>query len=1492
MRSISPAAGRRTEGATAERPPASPATSRLRDWWAVAIAALIAYVPLLLTRPGEVGADTKTYLYLDPGKLLRSAPYIWDSQIGLGTVTHQNIGYLWPMGPFYWVFDQLGVPDWVAQRLWLGSVMFAAALGVRYLIRTLGAHGFADRPGAVLVASLAYMMSPYLLEYAARISVILLPWAALPWLIALTAKALKHGGWRYPAWFALVVLTVGGINATALILVGVGPLLWVVHAVWLEREVPMRDAVRAVARIGLLTLLTSTWWMAGLWAQGRYGLPVLRYTETYKTVAEVSTAPEVLRGLGYWFFYGNDKLGPWIEPSATFTQRVPILALSYLLPLLALASAALVRWRYRAYFLVLLVAGTLIAVGSHPWEEPSPLGSVFKSFVRTDVGLGMRSTPRAVPLVVLASALFLGAGVAAIGRRLPRLATPITVLVALLIAGNLPTLWTREMVAANLKRPEQIPEYWLDAIAYLDAQSHDTRILELPGSDFASYRWGNTVDPITPGLTDRGYVARELFQWGSPPSANLVNAFDRRLHESDLDPQAVSTFAKLIGAGDISYRADLQFERYRTARPRQTWELLRSAAGLGPPIEFGPHLPNIAGPEQPMVDEIELDAVDHLPYPPPVAVFPVEGALAMIRSHRPGRPLLVAGDGDGLVDAASIGLLDLNQAIFYSGSFADDDAGFERIYGQGADLLVTDTNRKRARRWGTLRETTGYTERAGERPLRYDPGDQRLDLFPGAGDDAYTVSEQRGGAVATATDYGNPVTYTPNDRAANALDGDPYTAWRVGAVDDPIGQRLTISLDHPITTGEVTLLQPINLVRNRWITEARLRFDGGNPVDVTLDDRSRQLPGQVVSFPERTFRELSIEVRRTNIPKRPRYDGISGVGFAEVGLPGVRVDEVVRPPDDLLQRAGSSSLDHRLTLLFTRLRSNPSEPVRTDEEPALARAIRLPTGRSFSLAAQARVSADLSDDGIDRLLGLPDASQGGITARSSQRLPGSLARRASAAIDGDETTHWATPFLQPEGQELDVELGEPVTFDHLDLRVVADGRHSVPTRIELRVDGSEQPVVLDLPPIEDSTEPGAVARARVELPEPVTGRAFSFRIAQVRPVETIDWYSNTLITMPVAVAELGIPGVQRAPLPDRVDTGCRTDLLTVDGQPVPLRITGSTADALARKALTVTPCGGDPVVRLDAGDHIVRSSPGRVSGIDLDRLAFASDAGGAPAPTVTAPGAIPPGPPTRTVSSGPVSFEVEVDAGGSPFWLSVGQSWNAGWRATVDGRDLGPPQLIDGYANGWLVDPGGAQTVRITVEWTPQRVIWFFLGLSALAVLATLVLAFAGRRPPRDRRAIVDDDESLDPRFELPWTQAPDRLSSRASIAGAILLTVVSLATLSFAGWIPTLSLAVGAATFVAFRAPRGGGWLALGGVGCLAVAYLYIVTSQVRHRHVPDFIWPVQFERVHVLGVVAVLLLLAEAVREVTLRRQATRESRDRRPAPGVPGSPAPTIS
>ena len=106
----------------------------------------------------------------------------------------------------------------------------------------------------------------------------------------------------------------------------------------------------------------------------------------------------------------------------------------------------------------------------------------------------------------------------------------------------------------------------------------------------------------------------------------------------------------------------------------------------------------------------------------------------------------------------------------------------------------------------------------------------------------------------------------------------------------------------------------------------------------------------------------------------------------------------------------------------------------------------------------------------------------------------------------------------------------------------------------------------------------------------------------------------------MAIAELGIPGERDGhgpgPLRQRVP---RATWSPWTAKPVPVRVTGSTADAVARKELTVSACGPAPVA-LSRGEHILRTATGRQLGIDIDQLALASAAGGAAEPLAAAGG--------------------------------------------------------------------------------------------------------------------------------------------------------------------------------------------------------------------------------------------------------------------------------
>ena len=123
---------------------------------------------------------------------------------------------------------------------------------------------------------------------------------------------------------------------------------------------------------------------------------------------------------------------------------------------------------------------------------------------------------------------------------------------------------------------------------------------------------------------DRPYVARELIPWGSPPSANLLKAFDRRLQEGVLDPAAIAPVARLMNAGDILYRADLETDRFDLVRARPLWLLLTEPIppGLDPPQRYGTGLGRPLHFKQ--LDPLALSLPANAPDPPPVSVFPVQ----------------------------------------------------------------------------------------------------------------------------------------------------------------------------------------------------------------------------------------------------------------------------------------------------------------------------------------------------------------------------------------------------------------------------------------------------------------------------------------------------------------------------------------------------------------------------------------------------------------------------------------------------------------------------------------------------------------------------------------------------------------------------------------------------------------------------------------------------------------------------------------------------
>jgi hypothetical protein len=400
------------------------------------------------------------------------------------------------------------------------------------------------------------------------------------------------------------------------------------------------------------------------------------------------------------------------------------------------------------------------------------------------------------------------------------------------------------------------------------------------------------------------------------------------------------------------------------------------------------------------------------------------------------------------------------------------------------------------------------------------------------------------------------------------------------------------------------------------------------------------------------------------------------------------------------------------------------------------------------------------------------------------------------------------------------DAGHPLTIRHLRL---------IPAQLPVR-----RPTSVQLSWPGGGTGPLAVgADGTVVLPRSIRARAFRLTIlsAAFPPGLT----ARQRAVRAVGIGEVVVRGL--APLRrgsgGAVRSACGDVQVGVAGRDVPLRVLGTVAELEAGRPLAARACSGP--VTVPAGIQYVSVRPGGFS-VDLLRLR-------SPAP---APLAIP------AILDGTVNDPGHVgrySVGGvrlalrRPSWLVLGESYDTGWQVSCDGRSLGRPTVIDGYANGWLA-PAGCRRAAFT--FAPQQGVnrSYVISAAVAALLAALLLF---TRPPRPR-----EEDRLPPLLEL--RPARPRMSPARAIVIALILTV----PLSFIfAWRSALFIA----PLLALVFWRGVGARALAATSAALIAIaipLEYVIAQPNNEggHGYNFGYSVDVIYAHWIGVVAVILL------------------------------------
>jgi arabinofuranan 3-O-arabinosyltransferase len=1269
----------------------------------------LAYAVALVQRPGRDVADTKVNLLLDPGRFLGDVASLWSPTTDLGHVwAGQYGGYLWPMAPWFAAGDWLGLPSWLVQRLWLGTLLALAGWGVVRLLDEL----LSRRRGPVhAAAAVLFVVNPYVTVYAGRQSIALLAYASLPWLLLCVHRGLREPrGWRWPALFALVLTTAGGgVNAGLTGWVLVGPLLLLVYDRLLG-GVPRGAMVAFLVRLAPMTLLANLWWVVPVMLSSRAAPNFLAYTEQPGTIWGTTSLSESLRLMGFWTSYVGTGFGGDVRPyqgsAPAMLFLLPVVLAGLLVPAAGLSALPWTRrWRYAPFFALLALVGLVVMTTG--WPEGTPLRRLATgAYYHVPSVQFLRTTYKAGALTALGLAGLGGAAFGLLWDRVrqgwpgaPAWLRPGGLLVA--AAGALVVLASWPLVTGRAIEGQlgfDLPASWQRLARDLDRRPDTSRAAVLPGQLFAFYEWGGTVDPVLPALTRHPVVQRWIVPFADLRSADLQFDVDGLVTQERLRPGQLPSLLDLMGVGDVVVAAD---GNRSLSGEMPAGDAARELRSLGRGTAYGPTV----------LAEPAAGDLERLVGVPSLRRIPVPTG-GIVRVLPRGPITVVDGASGGLAALAAYGALHPDRPIAYAPDLRA--AGVRSAARDGASLVISDTNRRRAFVAARSRGQTGPTL----------PADQSvsadgtvLDPFPGQPVSGETVAVVRG--IRSISAPASPqVTQFPEQRPFAALDGDASTAWIADRLLVPVRPTLTIDLGRPRDVGAVDLMpysDSRGVVRAVSVNGRRFRVRRGwNHLVLGL----------------RGVRTLVVHLDDVT---RPHHRTAGAGGIRELRIPGVHASEALRVPTDVEDAVRGTDLSaSALTYLLDRTtadvpfrrgrfageRSGGELRDAQDPERRLVRLLHPPVARRYRVDGWATIDPRTPDRVVDRLAGglrARGAGAGVQSADSASRYQGVGRYRASGAFDGDARRGWIGQWIAGRDAWLSWTVARPVTVRRLGLQA-PDVRVRRPTRVSLTVDGFWMSG--DLP----------VGRGgQVVLPRAMRGRRFRLDVLDARFPAGMSGRDRQ--RRAVGIAEVRGAGTSAAVVPRRgaVALPCGVARLAVAGG----RTVALGAGRVGRRALDdggplrVHGCGAP--LALPARE--VRLT-GSTAALRLDGVRLRSRAP-RPAASASANGG------GRVLDAGTQHAagrdDVRVAATG-PSWLVLGTSYDRYWKASCDGRDLGTPRPMQGYANAW---PITARCRAVTFMYGLQRVAagsYAVSGLTCLALVALLLgAAVLGRR--RRRRA-------------------------------------------------------------------------------------------------------------------------------------------------------------
>lgn len=1242
-----------------------------RIWPCALLLGVVALVVCLMNDPGHWITDNRFEWYESPGRVLLRHLSIWDPSHGFG---RERTEWAPALVAFLGVFRAFGVSPALAERLSHAAMIATAGVGTVALLRLF------KRPigAAHVIAALFVMFNPYTATFLMP-SDLFLNYALAPSFAVVFARGIgSDRPWRWSAGFALLVFVAGASNVPALVYALVPLVPVAVYYVHIERTVRWRAVFAWLLRAGLLSLLISGAALLKLAAGSASLAENLAATESARAVNLASSWSESWRGLGFWLSYWSDNRGEVLPQSSIYLTSIPVILATFAAPCIALGTLIATRWRARLLFAMMMLLSLALMVGAFPVTNQTPFGAlILKLYADNGPLAGFRNSYKAGAGLCLGVGILFGVAVAMAGPALGRRNRSLRFLPAvgagvLLLAGAAP-FWASGLYP-KIQENAGVPGYWPEATQWLDRQPGDSRVLVVPGTGQTIYRWGSAGDDVVDGLLLRPHVLRGTLPASNPEAADVTRAIDDATSTGAYIPGTLAPIARRYGIKYVLVRNDLDWKVDQRTRPAML-QSLRSDPDLRLVKTFG-----LAG-------QYTADPKDHSAAAaaerrlPPVEIYAIRGVSGPERVDPPGPTLLVSGSPAAVTQLSLDGTLAHSGPIQSTGDLSTRE--LERSFHDGSGLVVTDTNRRRQRLSTGVVEETSYTLGAGQTL-----GRAIANLFPGGG----TQSVARFPDATSIADLEADSLFatSPSNRPANALDGDLDTTWLTGSFEGLNGQGLRVTFKHPEKLSSVKVDAYVPLGSARRVATASLHFSDGTstPIDLTYGTSTTRFRARRVKW---------VEVRVDSL----YGSGTAPFGFREIAFPGIDLHERIQVPDDVFRRAAASpalrrAMDAAPTLYsFQRSGAGSANP----EEQSIRRRFRTVGTRDYAASGSVVLDDVASDATLDALLNRPTG------AVASARYLHRLSNSGEYAFDGRTDTAWTAPATK--GVSLALRFpSRPVSS--IRIRQSSDARYSVLTSVRVEIAGSTYDAA-----VPDATcAPDGAANSpcdptvTVAIPTTVAG---SLRLV----VTGVAAHATPLGDAPLRIEEVTLDGQANPTIEAAAPLGtCVPDLLRVDGRRLAGTVQGTAGDLLSGRTLPMVGCGQ---LALSGGWHDLGAGAAlRFNTTELRAGSLPTTP--RPPSTIT----------TRVLERSASHVRLAVDAPRGSTILN-GQSFDSGWRATVDGRDLGPARPYDAVS-GWKLPKGGH--VIVDLDYAPDHAYRLALLLTFVGLGLCCFLVLRRRRSP------------------------------------------------------------------------------------------------------------------------------------------------------------------